>query len=107
MNSKGAVPTSSAGFLKVGPERQSVPKDKRTALIRKGNELFNAGNYDVAKRVFLTVGYSDGLIRLAHHYWNNQQPLEAFRLYWLAGDSRTVDQLTERMAKVIRKWMKE
>ena len=94
------------GFIKTA-ERPRLDGTQRAALIRKGNELFNAERYEEAKRVFLTTQYTDGLIRLGDYYYNSNQVLEAFRMYWLAPDQRTVDYLVERMANVIRGWMKE
>ena len=80
---------------------------QRAALIRKGNELFNSGRIEEAKRVFLTTHYSDGLRRLGDHYTKKKQPLEAFRMYWLAPDRSKVDYLIERMANVVREWVRE
>lgn len=55
----------------------------------------------------MTVGYSDGLIRLGNRFSEEGNPLEAFRMFWLAGDTRRVSELSENMAKVIRKWLQE
>jgi len=99
---------SSEAFLKVS--RDKVPEltaPQKVALIRKGNELFNGGKIEEAKRIFLTVGYTDGLIRLGDHYYKTNQPLEAFRMYWLAPDSRKKEMMAEKMASIIRKWLRE
>lgn len=102
------VPASSRGFLKVGAEDgKGMPGSQRAALVRRGNELFNAGNYDTAKRIFLTVRYSDGLIRLGNHHMGKGEVLEAFRMFWIAGDTRRVAEMTEQMAMVVRKWLRE
>ncbi|TVR68030.1 MAG: hypothetical protein EA427_11605 [Spirochaetaceae bacterium] len=102
------VPASSRGFLKVSADDgKGMPGSQRAALVRRGNELFNAGNYDTAKRIFLTVRYSDGLIRLGNHYMGKGDVLEAFRMFWIAGDSRRVAEMTEQMAMVVRKWLRE
>jgi hypothetical protein len=102
------VGQSSAGFLKVGPnDGATVSSGDRAALIRKGNELFNQGRYDVARKVFVTVRYSDGLIRLGNYYMKEGRPLEAFRMFWIAGDTRRVEEMTEQMAMVIRKWLQD
>ena len=99
---------SSEAFLKV--TQKNVPPltaQQRAVLVRKGNELFNGGKIEEAKRVFLTVGYTDGLIRLGDLYYKRNQPLEAFRMYWLAPDSRKKEMMVERMADIIRKWLRE
>lgn len=100
------VGRSSEGFLKVGPATE-VNSSDRAALVRKGNEFFNQERYDAARRVFLTVKYSDGLIRLGNHYFETGQPLEAFRMFWIAGDRRRIEEMTEQMAMVIRKWLRD
>jgi hypothetical protein len=76
-------------------------------LIRKGNDLFNQKQYDLAKKIFMTTGYSDGLIRLGDVYMNQNLPLEAFRMYWLAPDRKKVDVMLEKTVGIIKKWLKE
>lgn len=103
---EGVVPSSSQGFLKVQTaDTQKIPGSQRSALIRRGNELFNAGDYTTARRIFLTVRYSDGLIRLGNHFMKVGDTLEAFRMFWIAGDSRRVAEMAEQMAMVVRKWL--
>ncbi len=94
------------GFLKT-TERPTLDGGRRAALIRRGNEFFNNGKYEEAKRIFLTTRYTDGLMRLGDYYSKQQQVLEAFRMYWLAPDHRKTDYLVERMAGVVRSWLKE
>ena len=102
------VGRSSDGFLKVRAEDgTSLSSQDRAALIRKGNELFNTRQLPAAKRIFMTVRYADGLIRLGNHYMNEGNPLEALRMFWLAGDRRRIEELSEQMAGVIRKWLRE
>ena len=75
----------SGGFFKVSAERTSpLARDKRAALIRKGNELYNKGEIALAQRIFVTTSYSDGLIRIGDRYLKGGKPLEALRMYWLA-----------------------
>ena len=38
---------------------------------------------------------------------DNGDPLEAFRMFWVAGDRRRIDEITEQMAGVVRTWMAE
>lgn len=96
------------GFLKTGsPPSRTVSSEQRTALVRKGNQLFNAGNVEQAKRVFLTTRYTDGIIRVGDYYMKNNKPLEAFRMYWLAPERRKSEQLIEKMAGVVRTWLEE
>jgi len=90
--------------------RGSKPKissEQRTSLVRRGNELFNRGKIEEAKRIFLTVSYTDGLIRLGNHHLKKNEPLEAFRMYWQAGATREVESMAERMAGVLKHWLAE
>ncbi len=97
-----------SGFLKIAEEsRAPLAQDKRAALIRKGNELFNEGNYDLARRIFITTRYTDGLIRLGDLYLKRKKHLLALQIYWLAPCPQKVEFLVERMASVMSKWLSE
>jgi hypothetical protein len=96
------------GFLKVAnAESVTLPKDKRALLIRKGNEFFNQDKIDLAKKIFLTTGYTDGLIRLGDYYLSKNMTLEAFRMYWLAPYPKRVNWMLERMVLIMKEWLKE
>ncbi|MFW5683921.1 MAG: hypothetical protein ACOC1I_03635 [Spirochaetota bacterium] len=96
------------GFIKTsGTGGAQLSAQQRSVLVRKGNELFNQGQVEQAKRIFLTARYTDGIIRVGDHYMKKNQPLEAFRMYWLAPDRTKSEQLIEKMAGVIRGWLKE
>ncbi len=100
------VGQTSEGFLKVGPTTEISSSD-RAALVRKGNEFFNQERFDAAKRVFLTVRYADGLVRLGDMYMNRGDPLEAFRMFWIAGDRGRIDEMAAQMAMVVRRWLSD
>jgi hypothetical protein len=93
-------------FRNTKPNSELTSKDK-VALVRKGNEFFNSGNFAAARRVFLTTGYSDGLIRLGDYYAQKKDFPEAFRMYWLGKEKRKCDDLIEKMVFVIREWLNE
>jgi len=95
-------------FLKIS-ESQTVPlpREQRAALIRKGNEAFNQKNFEMAKKIFLTTGYTDGLIRLGDYYYSRRLPLEALRMYWLAPYPKKVNVLIERAAALVKELLKE
>ncbi len=95
-------------FLKIsGLAPKQLKKDERAALIRKGNELFNKGKYDLAKRIYITTGYSDGLIRLGEYYLSVKQPLEALKMYWIAPHKKGVERMTEKAAMILSNWLKD
>ncbi len=96
------------GFLKVAVDKSvNLNSKDKVALIRKGNELFNRGEIDLAKRIFITAGYSDGLIRIGDLYLKQDLLMEAFKMYWMAPDTKKVQVMTEKMGEIIRKWLRE
>ncbi len=100
--------TQREGFIKtVKTTNTGINSSDKVALIRKGNELFNSGKYETAKRIFITTGYSDGLIRLGDFYMKNKNPVDALRMYWMAPAPDQFEQISEQTASVISKWLKE
>jgi len=98
----------SGGFLKTTQEASPrLTKEQRAALIRRGNELFNRGDVDLAQRIFVTTKYSDGLIRIGDRCADGGKPLEALRAYWLAPCPEKAAVLIERIAKVMKQWLSE
>ena len=94
------------GLIKVVDTSSAALSDEqRTALIRKGNELFNRGEIETAKKIFITTVYKDGLIRLGDHYYRKKQQLEAFRMYQAASYKGSVNTMIEKMAMIIRSWL--
>lgn len=99
---------ASPGFVKTGRDAEpSLSASQRSALVRKGNELFNAGQIEQAKRIFITARYTDGLVRMGDYYAKKNRPLDAFRMYWIAPDRGKSEYMIERMACVVRTWLKE
>ena len=96
------------GFLKVGRIKNTdLTAEQKTVLNRKGNELFNNKEFEKAKRIFLTTGYSDGIIRLGDYHYQNNDALEAFRMYVLAPAQDKKEMLIEKMASVVQCWLKD
>ncbi|MEI6873844.1 MAG: hypothetical protein WCL50_01805 [Spirochaetota bacterium] len=85
----------------------SLAGDERVRLNRKGNELFNRGEIETARRIFQTTGYSDGLIRVGDRYLDASRAVDALKMYWLARDSSRSGPLIEKAALVIRKLLRE
>ncbi|HOV38012.1 MAG TPA: hypothetical protein PLG79_04760 [Spirochaetales bacterium] len=93
------------GFLVRITPAPDLPAEQRVTLIRKGDALFNEGNIDLAKRIFITVRYGDGLIRIGDYHLKRNEFLEAFRMYWAANEKVKSEKLIEKMAAVIREWI--
>ena len=96
------------GFLKIKlSDHAGLSSTQRAALVRKGNELFNAGRIEEAKKIFITIRYGDGLTRVGDYYREKQDPLEALRMYWIAPAPKKREQLVEKAAEVVRSWIGE
>jgi len=96
------------GFLKTTQGTHArITREQRAALIRRGNELYNKGDLDLAQRIFITTKYSDGLIRIGDRFADGGKPLEALRAYWLAPCPEKAAVLIERIAKVMKQWLSE
>ncbi len=96
------------GFLKVTDvKNQNLTDHQRVILMRKGNDFFNKGDVEQAKRIFLTIGYTDGLIRIGEYYYSNNRPFDAFKMFKIAPAPSRVDEMIEKMTNIIKSWIKE
>ncbi len=96
------------GFIKtVRPKTIQVKSSEKAALIRKGNQLLNSGDVEMARKIFLSLGYSDGIIRIGDYYYNNADYAEAWRMYKIAPAPDKAAQMTELMANILVKWMED
>ena len=94
------------GFIKTTVD-QNVSLQDKAALNRKGNQLFNIGEIEKARRVFMTTGYTDGLVRIGNHYKSEGRLLDALRMYWIAPDRNRAGPIIEKTAAVIRSFLSE
>ena len=84
-----------------------TPKE-RMILIRKGNEYFNKGNIEKAAKIFVTTAYKDGLIRIGdHYYFDKKNPLKALYFYIEANYRKRIDEVTEKISNIIKRWLNE
>jgi len=93
-------------FIKVSSP-SPVEGPQKAALNRKGNQLFNEGDIEGARRVFLTTGYSDGLSRVGDYYKSQNRPLEALKMYWIAPDYTKSQPLIEQLSGILKSLLKE
>jgi hypothetical protein len=93
-------------FIRVTKDT-AVEGPRKAALNRKGNQLFNSGKIEEAKRVFMTTGYSDGLARVGDYYRTNNRLLEALRMYWMAHDKTKAGPLIEHSASFLQSLLRE
>ncbi len=100
-NQKNGIPTE--GLIKTTDTPvQNLSSEQKAALNRKGNEFFNKGDIDSAKRIFITTGYSDGLSRVGDVLLDKNKHLEALKMYWLAHNKRKADPIIEKIATTIQ-----
>jgi hypothetical protein len=92
-------------FIKV----TSPPVDsaQKAALNRRGNQLYNAGDVEGARRIFLTTGYSDGLSRVGDYYKSQNRPLDALRMYQIAPDRTKSEPLLAQIAGLLQNLLNE
>ncbi|MDR0645402.1 MAG: hypothetical protein LBG05_10965 [Treponema sp.] len=88
-------------FIKTS-QKLPITSAQKVTLNRKGNVLFNEGNIEGAKRIFLTTGYSDGLSRIGDFYRSQGKLLDALRMYWIAPDRNKAEIIIVQLSAVIK-----
>lgn len=93
----------SKGFIRTGTgTHQKISSEQKVQLLRKGNELFNAGQVVLAEKIFITLAYTDGLTRLGDYYYKKSDYKKAAELYLKAPDPKRLAKVCSRMAQVVR-----
>ena len=96
------------GFIKVTDQPvTSLNDQQKVALNRKANALFNDGKIEMAERIFVTTGYSDGLTRVGDAYAKKNEYMKALKLYLLAHNKRRSLPLIEKLAGMVSVMLKE
>ncbi|MGL1894623.1 MAG: hypothetical protein OCD02_23585 [Spirochaetaceae bacterium] len=109
-NEKNAIFNSipKEGFIKIPQSGNvNINSKEKVLLVRKANELMNNKNYEQARRIYLAVGYSAGLIRLGDYYESKGTPLEALKMYKAAKAQDKLSSLSAKMAEVLKMWIKD
>ena len=93
---------TSEGFIKTSDNPVlALTSEQKVKINRKGNLLFNQGDYLNAQRLFITTGYSDGLSRVGDVFMKSNEELKALKLYWLAHNKRKSEPLIDKVANLI------
>jgi hypothetical protein len=96
------------GLLKTTQEKPAtLTQRQRIALIRKGNEVFNRGDFALAERIYRTTRYGAGLARIGDWHERQNRPLEALSAYRTGRCRAQADILVERIARVLSGWLSE
>jgi hypothetical protein len=99
---------SRGGFIKeTAKPGVSIDTSQKALLNRKGNMLFNEGNIEGARRVFITTGYSDGLSRIGDDYRKQGKVIDALQMYRIAPNKRKADEITMNIALLIKSMIAE
>ena len=84
-----------------------VDTSRKAALNRKGNVLYNSGDIETARRIFLTTGYTDGLVRIGDYYRSKSRMIDALRMYWIAPDKKKSEPIIERISDIVHQLLTE
>lgn len=82
--------------------KPAIEGAQKAALNRKGNILYNSGDIEGARRIFLTTGYTHGLVRIGDFYNSKGRPLDALRMYWIAPDRNKAEPIIMQLSAVIQ-----
>ena len=77
-------------IVKGNQYKKTVDPKSRVQLIRKGNEFFTDGNIVSAEKIFLTVDYKDGILRLADYYLKSGNIKKAITMYFISENSSKI-----------------
>ena len=98
----------SDGFIKVTDSPvNGLSSEQKVILNRKANIMFNNGNIEDARRIYITTGYSDGLTRVGNYYMDKNEGLKALKAYYLAHNKRDAEPIYESIANVISTLLKK
>ena len=79
-----------------------IDGQQKVALNRKGNNLYNSGDVEGARRIFITTGYTDGLVRVGDYYKSMGKPLDALKMYWIAPDRNKAEPIIAQLSEIIK-----
>jgi hypothetical protein len=94
-------------FIKNTAKNSMISSAEKVALNRKGNILFNSGEIEQARRIYLTTGYSDGLIRVGDYYRSQGRIMDALHMYWIAPDKKKAESIVMQLSVVIQGLLNE
>ncbi|MCL2174543.1 MAG: hypothetical protein FWB73_00720 [Treponema sp.] len=93
-------------FIRV-TSKADVDGQQKAVLNRKGNQFFNEGKIEEARRIFMTTGYSDGLSRVGDFYKSKGRLVEALKMYWIAPDKSKSQIIIEQLAGLVQSMISE
>ena len=85
---------------------EGLSEQQKVALNRRANALLNEGKIEMAKRIFITTGYSDGLTRIGDNYNKENKYLDALKMYLLAHNKRKSEPIIEKISQTVSVMLK-
>ena len=85
---------------------EGLSDQQKVALNRRANALLNEGKIEMAKRIFITTGYSDGLTRIGDNYNKENKYLDALKMYLLAHNKRKSEPIIEKISQTVSVMLK-
>jgi hypothetical protein len=95
------------GFFVKTSAKPGLDGTVKASLNRRGNVLFNQGDVEGARRIFITTGYSDGLCRIGDYYQSKGRLLDALRMYWIAPDRSKSEPIIIHLSEIIKHLINE
>ena len=94
-------------ITKGNSNKRNVDQSTRVQLIRKGNEFFQKNDIENAKKIFITVDYKDGLVRLGDYYLKNNDLYKSAEMYFMSENKSKIDAFSKKCAIIIEKFLNE
>ena len=88
-------------------QKKKVDSSTRAQLIRKGNQFFSEGKIEAAEKIFITIDYKDGLVRLGDYYLKKNDLYKTAEMYFLSENKSKINAFCIRSAKIIEKFLNE
>ena len=85
---------------------EGLSDQQKVALNRRADALLNEGKIEMAKRIFITTGYSDGLTRIGDNYNKENKYLDALKMYLLAHNKRKSEPIIEKISRTVSVMLK-
>ena len=85
---------------------EGLSDQQKVALNRRTHALLNEGKIEMAKRIFITTGYSDGLTRIGDNYNKENKYLDALKMYLLAHNKRKSEPIIEKISQTVSVMLK-
>jgi hypothetical protein len=87
--------------------KKKVDPTARVQLIRKGNEFFSKGQLEQAEKIFITIDYKDGLVRLGDYYLKNNNLYKCAMMYFMSENQSKINAFCKKAALIIEKMLNE